>query len=91
MLPRFLENLLESENLVCNAAAGTKNALGSIRLWFNYFAASYFKALCYYFSWEAKERNAPVVGAFTPVSLFVYGDNHPSLPIFRCSSRTLAT
>jgi len=26
--------------------------------------------------------------ATAPVSLFVYGDDHPSLPIFRCSSRT---
>jgi len=27
MLPRFLENLLESENLACSATAGTKTAL----------------------------------------------------------------
>jgi len=32
------------------------------------------KALGIYFSWEVEERNAPVVGAITPVSLFVYGD-----------------
>jgi len=27
------------------------------------------------FSREAKERDSPVVGAFTPVSLFGYGDD----------------
>jgi len=26
-------------------------------------------------SWEAKQRDAAVVGSFTPVSLFVYGDD----------------
>jgi len=26
-------------------------------------------------SWEAKERDAAVFGSFTPVSLFVYGDD----------------
>jgi len=26
-------------------------------------------------SWETKERDAAVVGSFTPVSLFVYGDD----------------
>jgi len=26
-------------------------------------------------SWEAKQRNIPVVGAFTHVSLVVYGDD----------------
>jgi len=37
--------LLESENLVCSATAGTKTALDIIQVWFNYFAASFFKAL----------------------------------------------
>jgi len=44
ILPRFLKNLLENENLVCIATAATKSALGIIQLWFNYFAASLFKA-----------------------------------------------
>jgi len=26
-------------------------------------------------SWEAKQRDAAVVGSFTPVSRFVYGDD----------------
>jgi len=37
MLPRFLENLLESGNLLCSATAMTKTALGTIQLWFNNF------------------------------------------------------
>jgi len=45
ILPRFLKNMVESENLVCRATAETKTALGIIQFWFNYFAASFFKAL----------------------------------------------
>jgi len=36
LLPRFLENLLESVNLVCSVSAGTKTTLGIIQLWVNY-------------------------------------------------------
>ena len=86
--PRMSKIFLESETLVCSVTTGTKTTLGIIQLWFNYFAASLLNALGIYFSWEAKERNAPVVAAFTPVSFIVYGDDHTSLPIFRCSSRT---
>ena len=45
ILPRFLKNLLESENLVCSATAGMQTALGIIQLWFNYFTACFFKAV----------------------------------------------
>jgi len=37
MLPGFLENLLESGNVVCSAVATTKTALGIIQFWFSYF------------------------------------------------------
>jgi len=37
MIPGFLENLLESGTLFCDATAATKTALGIIQLWFNYF------------------------------------------------------
>jgi len=37
MFPGFIENLLESGNLFCSAAAATKIALGVIQLWFNNF------------------------------------------------------
>jgi len=49
ILPRFLQNLLESENVVCCAAAGMKTTLGIIQLWFNYFATSFFMPLGIYF------------------------------------------
>jgi len=65
MLPRFLEELLESGNLVCSATVATKTALGIIQLWFNYFATSFYKPLGIHFSREANEIDATVVGAFT--------------------------
>jgi len=49
-------NLLESEHLVCSATATTKTELGIIQLWFNYFAASFYRELGIRFFWEAKER-----------------------------------
>jgi len=73
ILLRFLKNLQESTNLVCWAKARTKTALGIIQLWFDCFTASFFKALGFYFSREARERNALVVGAFTPVFLLCMG------------------
>jgi len=35
-----------------------------------------------HFSREGNERDALVVNAFSPVSLFVYGADHPSLKSF---------
>ena len=65
---RFLQNLLQSENLVFSATAGTKTALGIIQLSFNYFVASFFKALGIHFSRETKEGDAMVASVFSPVS-----------------------
>jgi len=48
--------LLESVNLVCSATAGTKPALGIIQLWFNYFAAFFFKALGIYFPGRLRRK-----------------------------------
>ena len=67
MLPGFLENLLESGNLFCSATGAKKTALDVLQLWFSYFALSFFN--------EAKQSDAPVVGAFNPVALVVYGDD----------------
>jgi len=78
--------LLESENLVYGATAGTKIPLSMIQLCLNYFSASFFKTLGIHFSRWAKERDAPVVVAL--VFLFVYADNHPSFLIFRFPFRT---
>jgi len=47
ILPKFLEKLLQNENLVCSATVETKIALGVLQLWLNYFTTSLFKALCY--------------------------------------------
>jgi len=62
ILPRFLKSLLESKNLVCNAKARTKSALGINRLWFDYVAIYFFKELGMHFSMEAKKIDSPVVG-----------------------------
>jgi len=74
-LPGFLEDWLESGNLLCSATAATKTALGVLQLCFNYFAFIFFNELGIHSSWEAKERDTPVVDAFNPVSLVVYGDD----------------
>jgi len=83
--PKFLERLLECENLVRSATSRTKTALGIIQIWLNYFAACLFKALgiMKHLSREAKDRDALVVSVFSPISIFEYGNDHPSLPIFR--------
>jgi len=67
MSPEFLENLLESGNLFCSATAVKKIAVGINQLWFHYLRG----ILAYTRPWEAKQRDALVVGSFTPVSLFV--------------------
>ena len=65
-----------------------KTAGAITQLWFSYFTTSSFKARSIHFSREAKERDTLAVNAFTPVSLFVYDDDHPSLSIFRRLCRT---
>jgi len=55
--------------------------------WCNYLAASFFNALAIHISWEAKERDTTVIGAFTLVSRLVYGDDHFNLSNFRCLPR----
>jgi len=54
------------------------SSFGSISLWL-----IFRRYLAYTFP-ERLSRDASVVNAFTPISLLVYGDDHPSLPIFRC-------
>jgi len=49
----------------------TKIAVGIIQLWFHYFRG----ILACTCPREAKQRDALVVGLFTPVSLFVYEDD----------------
>jgi len=85
-LPGFLENLLESKNLFCSATAATKTALGIIQLCINRVALSFFNKLGIHSSWEVKQRDTRVVGAFTPISLVVYENNQ--FANFRCPSKT---
>ena len=72
--PKISRKLLESGILFCCAKAA-KTALGTIKLWFNYFPPSFYKALDVHFSRVVKERDAPVVVAWSPVSLSVYRDD----------------
>jgi len=51
------------------AEAAMKTALDIIQLWF-----SYFHGILAYTLPGILSRNAAVVGSFTPVSLYVYGD-----------------
>jgi len=92
-IPAFIENLVESENLVCSDRAGMKTALGIIHPWFIYFKASSQKALGVHLSREAKERDAPVFSAFSPASLLMYRDDPSRTPGYmtrtsRVSQRT---
>jgi len=73
MLPGLLENLLESENLVCRSTAATKSALVACH---PTLVPIFSRHLAIHPSWETKQRDAPVVGSFTPVSHFAYGDDH---------------
>jgi len=61
--------------LFCSATGVTKTPLGVLQLCFNFFALFFFNELGIHSSWEAKQRDTPVVGAFTTVSLVVYGDD----------------
>jgi len=74
-VPKISRKFVGEWNLFYCATTATKTALGIIQLWFDYFAASFFKALGVHFSREARERDAPVVGEFTPVSLSVYRED----------------
>jgi len=69
VLRRYFDYVLESGNLACSATAGTKTALGILCFWFNYFAASRFKALDKPFPGRLRRDISPLVSA--PVSLLV--------------------
>jgi len=67
MLLRFVENLLESETLVCPATCGGENCImGILQLWFNCFSASFFKALGIPMSMGVGRRGR---GALSPLVL----------------------
>ena len=69
--------------------SGSTTLLGTLRHWFNYFAASFFKALDILFSREAKVRDTLVIISFlSSVSVLASGKDHYSLPIFRQLEKT---
>jgi len=64
MLSIHLQNMLDCYSFVSSVKAGTKTALAVLQLWFNYYAASFFKALDMRFPRCAKQR-CPVVGTLS--------------------------
>ena len=91
MLPEFLENLLKSGDLFCNSTGATTTALGVLHFCFNFFALSFFNKLGIHSSWEAEQRDTPVVGAFTPVSLVHESDQFANLLVPFQTAMTLDT
>ena len=81
ILPRFLEDLLQSEDLVRGAATRTKTALTIFQFWFHYFSAFPFKAFGIYFPWQTKEWYPSVVCTLLAISFLEYRNNHTCLPI----------
>jgi len=76
-LPGILENLLESRIFFCSATAATKargvsSSFGSI-IFVRLVQLFSFNYVQLFSSWETKQRDAAVVGSFTPVSLLWIG------------------
>jgi len=61
----------------------TKTTLVTIQLWFKYI---FLQHLGVHSSWEATQRDAMVVGSFTAVCLFVYGDDQFIIKLFAISN-----
>jgi len=91
-LAGFIENLLESGNLFCNPTGATENGLGVLQLCLKFFALSFFNKLGIHSSWEAKQIDTLVFGAFTPVSHVVCGvDQFANLSVIFQNAMTLDT
>jgi len=65
-MPRFLENLLESEYLVCGATAKTKTGYPSVLV-----QLALYKAFGVHLSREAKEGDSPIVYSFLSALLCI--------------------
>ena len=70
-LTRFLENLLNSYNLVCSATARMKTTLDINRLCFKYFAVYFLKALGIYTFPRTLWRKVPLQLVYSILSLFL--------------------
>jgi len=72
-LPGFFENRLESGNLLCSATGATKTPLCVLQLCFNSFALSLFNELGIHSSWEAKQRDTPVLCMHSCIPYCIWG------------------
>ena len=83
ILPMFLEDLLQSEDLVRGAATRTNTALTIFQFWFHYFSAFPFKAfgIPVYFPRQTEEWYPSVVCTLLAISFLEYRNNHSCLPI----------
>ena len=88
ILPRFLEDLLQRENLVRGAATRTKTALTIFQFWFHYFSAFPFNAFGIYFPWQTEEWYPSVVCTLLAISFFEYQNRHTCLPNFHATWHT---
>ena len=76
ILPKFLEDLLQSKDMVHGAATRTKTALAIFQFWFHHFSA-----FGIYFPGQTKEWNPSAVCALLAISFLEYRNNHTCLLI----------
>ena len=87
ILPAFLNNLPESEDLVRCASTRAETTLMVCQIFLNYRTTPFFQALSIGLTRKAEQRDAPVVVAVSLIPLFKDGNNHPRLPLLRCLPR----
>ena len=75
ILPRFLEDLLQSEDLVRGAAIRTKIALTIFQFWFHKFSAFPLKAFGVYFPWQTEEWYLSVGCTLLAIFFLEYPNN----------------
>ena len=81
ILPRFLKDLLQSEDLVHGAATRTKTTLTIFQFWFHYFSAFSFKAFGIYFPWQTKKWYPFIDCTLLVISFLEYRNNYTCLPV----------
>ena len=81
ILPRFLEVMLQSEDLFRGATTRTKTALAILQFWFYYFSEFPFKACGIFFSWQTREWYPSVVCSLLVIFFLEDRNNHTILPI----------
>jgi len=93
ILPRSVNILVKTENLICSATARTKSALGIIQLWFNYDRGISFQGIRRILFLGGYGGDTPAVTAFTPVLLRVWGwsPQYFNLSVISQNTRPLGT